>query len=304
MIEILSHASGPTFLMAFAGLSLVCIICARLWAQRDDSAQFPLPELSHLNPIEISVLRGGRNAAICTAIFGLWHRKLLCLKGNKAIPWIEAAPSSAYKGIPVEEVIYRFARTAREPSRFLCDAGLLLQTEVKLDSVYKKLIQLHLTRTGSSQKHVWQAFVTAFLVLAAVGGTRLVLDLMRGESVLLLLFLLLVSLIALLRMLKPRQGKPSQLGRRYLTQLRKHFEEMKASGNGGKSSPLPDPVLGVAIFGESILESDPNYKSFCKAFPGGFTKESRRAQIFPLGRELSGNIAEVPRDTESGGEGT
>ena len=302
MIEILSHISAPVFLAAFAGLSLVCILCARIWAQRDDSARFPLPELSHLNPIEISVLCGGRNAAICTAIFGLWHRNLLGLKGTRDIPWIEAVPSSAYKGIPVEEVIYKFARTAREPSRFFSDAGLLLQTEVKLDSVQSELARMHLLRTEADQKHVWQAFVTASLILAAVGGTRLVLDLMRGENILLLLLLLLISLIALLRMLKPRQGKPSQLGRQYLTKLGKHFEEMKASGKGNKPSLLPDPVLGIAIFGESILESDPNYKSFFKAFPRGFTKENRRAQIFPMGRELSGNVTEVPRESETGGK--
>lgn len=300
MIEILSDTSAPIFLIAFAGLSLICILCARLWAQRDDSGQHLLPAPGDLTPIEISVLRGGRNAAICTAIFSLWHQNLLRL--NRLGSLIEAVPSSEHKVSPVEQVVYKFARTPRDPSRFFYDAGMLLQIDVNLESVHKKLIQKHLLRTEANQKRVWQAFLGAFLPIAAVGGTRLVTDLMRGQSIFLLLILLVFSVIVLLRVLKARQGRPTQLGWKYLRALRKHFEEMKSTAREDKAAGLPDPVLGIAVFGEGLLEGDPSYKLFSQSFPRGFTKESRRPRIFSLGKELSGNIAEVPRETESGGE--
>ncbi len=73
MIQSLIQISGPEFLVYFTGLSLACIVAGRLWSNADGTIHYPLPELTSLDAISVSALRGGWCSVIKTVLFTLWE---------------------------------------------------------------------------------------------------------------------------------------------------------------------------------------------------------------------------------------
>jgi uncharacterized protein (TIGR04222 family) len=267
MTDMLIQIPGPVFLKIFMGFSGLCIILAWLQA-RDTTTRYRIPEPTDLNAMEIAALRGGKNAAIRTALFALWNREMLRFEGEAKSTRIRSIPSQQPRENEIEEAVYQFAQFPRHPDNLFSDPLLNAHVRDHLKPVNEKLGRMRLLRTKEDQKKTWQAFWAAFLAIAALGGTKFFLGLQRGKPVGFLIALLVVSFIALMVILKPTRGtRPTKLGRRYLKSLRKHFNWLKDSITQGQTGEGMHLDMGIAVFGTGMLAGLPFYSSFIEAFP-------------------------------------
>ncbi len=265
MLDILVQIPGPIFLVLFTGLSVVCIFIGWLWVNADGSTQYPLPELTRFDPLTLAALRGGRNAVMRTAVFSLLERNLVQFQGKSRNVEIQGMPSDQKPRTGIEKEVYQFVQTPRRSRDLFLNADLRRRIEPHLAAIYRELEQLHLIRTGSDRLWAWLGTLVMFLVIAGVGGTKLILGLTRGRPVLFLVILLIVSFIFLFSVAKP-WSLSSRLGCRYLKKLGKQFGWLKETVKQRESSEGIDPAFGVAIFGAGILAGSTFYTSYGEAF--------------------------------------
>ncbi|MCP4107658.1 MAG: TIGR04222 domain-containing membrane protein [Desulfobacteraceae bacterium] len=266
MIEILIYIPGPVFLFLFVGLAIVCIVIGRWRANADDSLEYPMPAPDRFSTYEIAALRGKENAVIRTAVFSLWKRNLLTIKGEGKDVTIESTPMKKQPLDSVEKPIRRFLEKPQKPRDLFKDSSLTDQVRSYLFATYRNLELLHLIRSSSDRARAWSITLITALILGTVGGIKLYHVIIRSRPVVFLFILLIISLIAVFKIIKP--GKDiTKLGSEYLKSLEKHFGWLKDSV---KENPAPegiDPALAAAIFGIGVFDGISQYNAFNEAFP-------------------------------------
>lgn len=275
MIQMLTKIPGPQFLIIFALLALVCIYFAWNWANADGSGDYRMPGPNSLDPILISALSGGKNAVIRTVIFDLWNRNLIKISGEDAAAVIEGVPSSEKRRSAIHEAVYQFTlRGTRQPSQLFSDTNLNAEVDALLEPTFRDLERQRLLQTKEDLSRTRFAFWTALSIVAAFGGTKLVLGISRYKPVGFLVVELIISFIVLMAALRPWGLKPTRLGYRYLKRLKKHFAWMQEHLSKKNHYTGIDPVFAVAIFGVSPLIGSPLFDPFGKAFRTGSTSQS------------------------------
>ena len=295
MIEMLLQIPGPTFLLYFIGLSIICIVLGRLWVNADGSTQYPLPELTRFDSVTIAALRGSWTSVIRTAVFSLWSRDLIEIKGEGRDTEIKSVLALGKTSGPIEEEIFQFLQYTRKPHdlfigekryvsklefnekddfEIIKETSLLSRIRQHLENIYSELEQLYLIRSGSDRSRAWMITMLMFFVIGSVGGAKLYLGITHNRPAGFLAVLLIISLIVLLVILKP-WSILTKLGRNYIKALEEHFLWLKESVKLERIPEGIDPAFYIAIFGVGILAGTSLYGLFGKAFPsskarGGF----------------------------------
>ncbi len=267
LLQMLMQIPGPAFIWYFAGLAIIGIVLAWLWARADGSTQYPLPELTRFDPIAIAALRGGTNSVIRTIIFSLWDRKMVEIRDDGKDAQISTLKHSTDAKLdPVEKEIYQALQAPTKAGDIFQDTNLLLKIETYLRPIYDKLENLHLARTENDRSRIWLIFGSFLLVIVGVGGTKLYLGLTYGRPVLFLIILIIVSVNVLYSALNPK-GIPTALGRQYLQRLEEHFGWLRESIKERRTQEGIDPAFALAVFGIGVFGSSALYQPFSKAFP-------------------------------------
>jgi len=243
MWQTLIQIPGPAFLWYFAGLSVICIVLAWLWARADGSTQYPLPELTRFDPVAIAALRGGTNSVIRTIIFSLWKRNLVEIRDDGKETEITTLKHwTDAKLEPVEKEIYQALQVPTKAGDLFQDKNLLLNLEIYLGPIYEKLENLHLARTENERSRIWWIFGSFLLVIVGVGGTKLYLGLIYGHPVFFLIILLFVSVIVLYTVLDPK-AIPTASGGSTFKGLR---STLAGSGNRSKKLALRKALIRLS----------------------------------------------------------
>ncbi len=263
MLDILIQIPGSTFLGYFLFFSILCIGTAKIWMYAaDDSKQYRLPSFTKLNPFEIAALRNGRKGVIQTALFELWHRKLITTRGKAHLAEIRKVNLATTKERPkneIEQNIYNFAHITRKPGDFFSDTTLRSNIDKHLKPINQRLEQLHLKQTDSQIKRAWKNLWLVLFLILGIGGTKLYFGFYYGHPVFFLIILLLIIPFITFKILAPKPK--TQLGNEYLQKLQKHFEWTISEENLDI-----DQAFRVSIFGVTALTSFVAFSAFENAF--------------------------------------
>ena len=263
-VSIIQQIPGPRFLFYFALYMLACIIVGRILISIDRSTEHSLPELTQFGPLEISVLRKGWKGAVEVAYFKLVKKKLVKIVGTGGNARVITSTLSAVsKKDPILREVYVFLHTPklakginqkRKVHELYHSRYLRKRIEPKLANTYKALEKFHLKRSRKYYLLSWMITLLTTLLIGSVGFTKLYLGIMRGRPVLYLVALLIFSFIMLFAVLRPNAIQ-TQLGRRYVRALKKHFRWIERPS---KENDFPigiTPSLATAIFGVGLLSS-------------------------------------------------
>jgi uncharacterized protein (TIGR04222 family) len=179
---------------------------------------------------------------------------------------IVSIPSPTRMLNPIEEEVYQFLELPKN-TRELFESVTYLKIKIHLDSVHDELEELHLAEFGTSQVRGWVVTGLMALVVGIVGGTKLYLGIINNRPVLFLTLLLPLSLYVLFIVLRPRERMkiPTRLGRRYLKELRKHFEWLKEPTAVDSRTEGINPALSAALFGIGAVAGGAAFAGLSKA---------------------------------------
>ena len=268
-IEFLARIPGKDFLLIFVALVITTIIICSLWIKADGSIQYPLPELTHFDSISVALLSGGVKSVIQTTVFRLWDRKLIDINGEGSNATLEIKKQSQQNPSgAVENEIYQFLQSPKKPKDIFKDASLQNRIKIHVEPIQRELEQLHLARTESGRKRAWGITAIAFLVIFGVGGTKYHLGKTFGYPTDYLIMLLWGSVIVLLftTFAFGYLDNTTSLGRRYLEEMREHFDWLKESIDKGNVPEGIDPSLVVALGGIGILAGSALYQPYSEVF--------------------------------------
>ena len=195
---------------------------------------------------------------------------------------IVSVPSAKRMLSPMEEEVYQFLEMPKN-TRQLFESDVYLKIKIHLDSVYDELEELHLAQFGTSPVRRWAVTSVMALIVGTVGMAKLYLGIVNGRPVLFLAALLPLSLFVLFAAIKPRERMkiPTRLGRRYLKELRKHFEWLKEPPAGERRSEGISPAFSTALFGAGAVASASVFAGLSKTLiaasapEGGFLSRLR-----------------------------
>lgn len=274
-LDILISIPGPLFLFYFILLSVLCIFIGRWLAFRDGTDVFPMPDAQALDHIEISLMRGGRAAAVQAAIFELWQKNLLSFKDGSGREIVSV--ESENKIYPsMQAVIYGFFRGGRKTTELFKSRETMEAVDVYIEAVYQKLEMMGLMLPAKDRYRINLIFLISLLLIFGAGLTKLYFGLKFGRPVAFLVILLFLSFMSLMIAFRPfKKKRLSRLGAKYLNFIKEHFSWLKQAVSKGDDIPSFNSALfGVAIFGVTFLAGMETYDAFNKAFPHDFSGES------------------------------
>lgn len=263
MLDEFIAIKGQDFLIFFWIYSIAIIVLGKWLVKRvDGSNYFTMPSPRQLTTYEIAALREERTGVIHTALFNLWNTQLIEISGKHQHAEIKITSSNNL--VPkntFEAILYRFiAEQPRKPKDFFEQAPFHAHIDQELAHIYSKLEQLHLRRTSKQLKNLKRIVTSCGWLIAGVGGMKLLLGFVRGHPILWLLFSLIVLLVMHHLTFSDTTNHLSQLGKSYLTSLKKH---LKNDHTGGYHH---DPALKVAALGIAGLSGLTMFYAFQDAF--------------------------------------
>ena len=248
---------------------------------------FTTPSPTQLNTYEIAALREERKGVIHTALFNLWNAKLIeispekrksisfSLKNAKLIKVsgedrdAEVKITSSNNLAPkntVEAILYHFiAEQPRKPKEFFYQDSFHQQMDTELETTYQKLEKLHLRRTTEQLENLKKIPKIILWLILGVVSAAFVLPLFYGLPISNGSHFLIYSLIPLYMIgggiFSTVDYRMSVLGKRYLKELKTHFERVKIEEHKDV-----DPALRVAALGISGLIGFAMFSVFQDAF--------------------------------------
>lgn len=274
MIEFIDEIPGPDFLVYFSVFSVFCIVLGWSLAGRDGSIGYPMPELTNFDPVSIAALRGGWTAAVKTAVFHLWIRKMIKIEGTEEETRISMVGTDHILTDTVEREVADALRWPQKPRDIFNDRGFRDRIEDHLRPRLEELKSAHLTRTPGECTRAALVTLAGVGLIGSVGGIKILLGMERDRPVILLVILVLIALVVFLAGVNP-MSKVSRLGRRYLKALKKQFRWV---GEALRERRVPnglDSSIAMAVFGVGMLSVGTNfgagttYAEFSAAFPPG-----------------------------------
>ena len=271
MIETIRLIPGPLFLLCYAAFAAVCILAGRYWIRADSSLKHTMPDITHVDPISLSYLRGGYPAVIRTAVFDLWNKGLVSVGGAGADVSIRQAHvgknelATKLRGInPVARTIHEFLFRKRKSSELFKSGDLKDSLDLHLQAVEQGLTQGRLMKTGGDTSRSWLVSAAVLVVMLLPGLTKIHLGITREKPVLFLFLLVILSVVGLGVALKP-WSKISELGRSHLAKLATDFRWIKEKARKGVLTGI-DPAFAVAVFGPTVLGMSHGYGQYQSVF--------------------------------------
>ena len=238
---------GPEFLFFYFILSvavIVTLVVLRRVAESDDAPQIDLSD-----PYLIAYLRGGDNELLRVALVSLIDRGLLVVNGTQIKRADNAQPSSVRRA--VEKLLIEKYATPSEATSIFDDPELKAACEPYQETLKRNRL---LPDDSLSQARLTR-FVVAFLVLAGLGGIKVLLALERGRTnVFFLVFLTLFALVVAGKVSFPRL---TAKGTALLADVQTLYAGLKDRATfirpGGATI---EPMMLAATFGVGALAGD------------------------------------------------
>lgn len=249
MIELLKEIPGPYFLILYSGISILVVLIAKLIVENDYTRDLEIPEPTKLSPLEIAYLTRGLKGAVIVSIFNLWRNKQIEINkidNNIALKQI----SFDYTGLnKLETTILKYSHTQKFYSGFFKKESINTSKKILLP-VKEKLEKLKLLADASIVKRNWTASSLSIIILLLLGGTKLFLGLSRDKPVGFLFILILLSICAVIFILKPYNVHLTSLGKKFIKTSSKRFEWLKSNDNNAVMTD-DNLLFGISLFGIS-----------------------------------------------------
>lgn len=236
--------SGPAFLIFYIVLSALVILGIRVARRWTESG--PIPRIDLSDPLLIAYLRGGPAEAMRVAVVSLVDRGLLICSVNRLQT---AAKASAEKvGRPIEKLLLaKFAQSDEAASMF---SNSTLKSACR--PYEQTLRNVRLLPDENTQFVRVVIFGIAFLILAGVGLSKLVIALERGRSnVCFLIVLIVVAIVVAAKQSFPRLTETGKAMIQDVKQLYSGLRSRAASLKPGGASM--EPMMLAAVFGVGAL---------------------------------------------------
>ena len=252
MIDALVQIPGPTFLWMFSVYALVLIVLARMLTAKDNSLNYPMPEPSKIDPVDMALLRGGVKSAVLNAVFNLWRQKALDVVRSKKSIQVKKKHIDSSLLSPLEKEIYH---SLKEPLFYkqLFAGNRLSTAERLLEANINKLLQLQLLADNETKRQRVKTVWLFTALLFAVGGTKLYYGIINDRPVVFLVVLLVVFWVVGFMAIAPGSLQQSALGRKFLEQSRTRFEWLKKAENANQLLYDNNLLYGIALFGFSAF---------------------------------------------------
>ncbi|MCC6501886.1 MAG: TIGR04222 domain-containing membrane protein [Deltaproteobacteria bacterium] len=263
MVEFIKQIPGPVFIWLFLVFSLICIVLMRFLTDADGTAsRAPVVEAG-LDAVAVAVLQGGADSVIRSRVFSLMSRGLVAIENEKKKMRIHAVSGARNGGLSaLDAEIMAFLSIERTPEALFTDKDFRARIEAHLADVRAGLELRHLVKGKVQQERAVRIALLFGALIAAFGGLKLYLGVMRAKPIVFLVISLLVSEVIVFLIFRKRKYL-TRLGRVYLKNLRERFNWTK------KRRTLPqgvDPALLVALFGAGHVYVSSLYPQYTEAF--------------------------------------
>lgn len=252
---------GPYFLIVYGSVIVVILATCRWWVrQSDPTRQLGPPDLpKDVDPYEVAYLRGGKNEVTRLAVFDLMQQgyleivdaKTLGIATQKRISQKEGHPDVGCL-TPIGKVVCKWFSAPRLPGEVFQRSGLPDEVNLLCQDYEKRIVQQSFRRPDEVVRAAWQVGLAAAAIIAGLGAYKLAVALAKGKHN--VGFLILIGIAGLV--LTAIFCKPSGLsyrGRMYLKRLKETFAGLKTQAAPASAGPAPMLLLGVGIFGLTML---------------------------------------------------
>ena len=255
MMNPITEFTANQFLL-FYGLVTAATLVVCLWKKRafDPTVGLSVPPVSaHPDPYEIACLRGGESEVARVVIGGLVQRGYLRVNtwSDDRTTRIEQKPEhpSTSDLSTLERTAFDWFSQSRTDRELLQEVELA-QLVTSHCLVYEEKLNSEQLLAGEEvQTRVIPMGVYGGALIAALGGTRILVGLMRDQPVGFLVVMAVLGLVCLFPICAV--DRLSSRGQRYLEQVQENLDELKASTwRTTESSPF---LLLLGVFGFSVL---------------------------------------------------
>ncbi len=238
---------GPEFLVFYLILATAVIVALVFLRRAAESDNAPKIDLS--DPLLIAYLRGGENELLRVAIVSLIDRGLLIVNGTQIKRADNVVPGSVRRA--VEKALLEKFATPGEANSIFNDPTLKLACEP-----YHETLKRNLLLPDDSVGHArLTRFMVAFLVLAGVGGIKVLVALERGRTN--VIFLIILTVVALVIAGKVSFPRLTARGAALLSDVQTLYAGLKERASfirpGGETI---EPMMLAAAFGVGALAGD------------------------------------------------
>lgn len=254
---------GPKFLLFYGTvIAIASAVCWLILWGADSTRNLPLPLIpANPNPYEIAYFQGAEKQLALLVVFNLIERGLLQVDKKN----IERLPNcdNTEQLTSIEQEVFAWFT---EP-RTAIDVSWLLPRKIQQHcQVYEQILQhqqlLYLPAWNTAAKLT--GFAVSVIILS-LGGYKFLVALVNGHHNVAFLIIMTVFGLILVGYTCTKAPRLSHLGRRYLQQFHKVFEQLQQKAQNGVSPSLTEYDLLVALFGANALSGTP-YDSYSQMF--------------------------------------
>jgi uncharacterized protein (TIGR04222 family) len=266
---------GPEFLVLYGIVIAITLLVCRWRLRKADTSQALPPPLvpAELDPYEMAFLRGGENEVVRLAILALIQRGYLQVTETPK-SWFRAAvqriekspnhPDARHLSEMENEIFDWFTRmrTAQDVFQMASPTG---HFGAQCRNFEERLQAEQLLSSKGTRSSAWLIRLMGVLVIAGLGGFKLVMALSKGHTnVIFLIIMGVVSIIILLVMRE--QQRLTERGRSYLENVQLALDGLKNRATHASSGTAdPSLLLLVGVFGIGVL-SGTTYDYYPKMF--------------------------------------
>jgi uncharacterized protein (TIGR04222 family) len=250
---------GPEFLLFYAGLLIVTLAVVGRLRQRGELEDAPYSDTPWNDPYRIAFLRDGRNELLRVVVVSLVDRGLLAFENDRVQTTDVGRGAGARKRI--EREVLDFFATPRKASD-LFEKAHFKDATAEYDAELSRMRLLPDAELNARRRRLFYAGAAVLLFFSLV---KMGVAIARGRTN--LLFLIILTFIALVFLTKTTHPRLTQRGKVLLENVRNLFAALKVRAPqirpGGASS---EAVMLAAVFGLSALPGE-NFVWTRKLFP-------------------------------------
>ena len=258
---------GPEFLALYGVVIVGTLVICKTKSRQADSSRTLSPPLvpAKLDPYEIAFLRGGENEVLRLAILSLIQRGYLRVT-ETAKSWFRAAeqhiePNPNHSDprhlSELEGEIFRWLSKPTKAQDIFQSDDLATHLRVHCRSYEGRLRDENLLTSEAMRSSVWSVGLLGTLVIASLGGYKLLVALSKDHTnVLFLIVMGVISIISLIWMCQ--SPRLTSRGRAYLERIQLALERLKdRAASVSSASADPSLLLLAAVFGIGVLAGTP-----------------------------------------------